>query len=217
MIFQGSKKAIEGRGSPKSKRVVRVGLRSDGQAVTELDGTKLLVPTRHRDARGYFREVWNTRTLAREGIDFAPVQSNESYSARRGTVRGLHYQAPPNAQGKLVYVSRGEIRDVVVDVRGGSATYGHWSAAILSAANGHQLFVPPGFLHGFVTLCDHTVVCYAVDAFYAPKAQGAVRWNDPTLKIDWGFSVDEVVLSGADGRGVAFGDWISPFSVGHAG
>lgn len=180
---------------------------------TALPGVLRLVPRRFADARGFFSETWNAATLRAAGIDLGFVQDNHSYSAQAGTVRGLHYQAPPQAQAKLVRVARGAVRDVAVDVRAGSPTYGHWVAEELSAENGAQLLVPVGFLHGFVTLTPDTDVIYKVTAPYAPECDGAVRFDDPDLGIDWGIAPGAAVLSDKDARAPAFRDFKSPFGV----
>ncbi|HCQ63989.1 MAG TPA: dTDP-4-dehydrorhamnose 3,5-epimerase [Rhodobacteraceae bacterium] len=177
-----------------------------------LDGVAILTPARHGDARGYFSETWNRQRLAEAGIDAGFVQDNESLSATPGTVRGLHYQAPPSAQAKLVRVISGRIRDVVVDVRRGSPGFGKWVAVELSAEAGNQLFVPQGFLHGFVTLTPDTLVQYKVDNYYDAAADGAVAWNDPDLAIDWGISPDQATVSAKDAAAPAFSTWMSPFS-----
>jgi dTDP-4-dehydrorhamnose 3,5-epimerase len=181
---------------------------------TALPDVKLIAPRRFGDARGYFCETWSAPRLAEAGIGAGFVQDNESLSAQRGTLRGLHYQAPPFAQAKLVRVGRGAIRDVAVDARRGSPTYGRWVAEELSAENGLQLLVPRGFLHGFVTLTDDTLVLYKVDSVYDAASDGAVIWNDADLGIDWGLAEEEVVLSDKDRRAPAFRDWLSPFEYG---
>ncbi len=150
--------------------------------------------------------------MADAGLAFDWVQDNHSYSAETGTVRGLHYQSPPMAQTKLVRVARGAVMDVAVDVRQGSPAYGKWVAVELSAENGAQLLVPRGFLHGFVTLQPDTDVLYKVDSFYAPECDGAVRFDDPNLGVDWGIDPSKAVLSDKDAAAPAFRDWDSPFS-----
>lgn len=179
---------------------------------TAIPEVKRIVPRRFGDARGFFCETWNRRRMQEAGLDLDFVQDNHSYSAERGTVRGLHYQAPPMAQAKLVRVVRGAVRDVAVDVRRGSPTYGAWIAEELSAGNGAQLLVPRGFLHGFVTLTPDTDVVYKVDAFYAPDCDGAVRFDDAELGIDWGMDTDAAVLSEKDARAPAFRDFVTPFT-----
>jgi len=177
-----------------------------------LDGVMVVTPARHGDTRGYFSETWNRNKFAEAGIKAGFVQDNESLSATPGTVRGLHYQAPPSAQAKLVRVISGRIRDVVVDVRRGSPGFGKWVAVELSAEAGNQLFVPRGFLHGFVTLTPDTLVQYKVDNFYDATADGSVAWNDPDLGIDWGISPEKATVSAKDAAAPAFKDWTSPFS-----
>jgi len=179
---------------------------------TPLDGVLILIPRRFGDARGWFSEVWNRETLARAGIVIDFVQDNHSYSAAAGTLRGLHYQAPPRAQDKLVRCGRGAIFDVAVDVRRGSATFGRWFGTELSAENGRQLLVPKGFLHGFVTRAPDTEVLYKCSDTYAPDCDGGVRWNDPDIGIDWGLSGDPV-LSDKDRAAPFLRDWASPFTL----
>ncbi|QGP80138.1 dTDP-4-dehydrorhamnose 3,5-epimerase [Sphingobium sp. CAP-1] len=146
---------------------------------------RLIVPVRHGDARGWFTEVYSAATFARLGIDCAFVQDNHSLSRVAYTLRGLHFQSPPHAQAKLVRCIRGRIFDVAVDVRAGSPTYGRWVGAELSAENGHQLFVPVGFAHGFLTLEADCEVSYKVSDLYAPQCEGGLRWDDPDIAIDW--------------------------------
>ena len=180
---------------------------------TTLEGVLLLTPRRFGDDRGWFSETWNRETLAAAGIDMAFVQDNHSMSAAVGTLRGLHYQAPPRAQDKLVRCTRGAIFDVAVDVRVGSPTYGHWVGYELTAQNGAQLLVPKGFLHGFVTRAPDTEVQYKCTDTYAPETDGAVRWD--SCGIDWGLT-GAPVLSAKDAAAPAFADWTSPFAAGDA-
>jgi dTDP-4-dehydrorhamnose 3,5-epimerase len=179
---------------------------------TAIPDVKLLTPRRFADSRGFFSETWSARRLAEAGIVADFVQDNHSYSAAAGTVRGLHYQRPPHAQGKLVRVARGRILDVAVDVRAGSPTYGRWVAAELSAENGAQIWIPRGFLHGFVTREPDTDVIYKVEAYYAPECDGAVRFDDPDLAIDWGMDPADAVLSDKDAAAPGFRDFSSPFT-----
>ena len=177
---------------------------------TALPGVLILTPARHGDARGFFSESWNRRTLEQAGVHLPEfVQDNHSLSAKAGTLRGLHYQAPPHEQGKLVRCGRGALYDVAVDGRRGSATYGQWVGVELSFENGRQLWVPPGFLHGFVTREDDTEVVYKCTGFYDKAADGAVRWD--SLGIDWG--VADLVLSDKDKAAPAFANWQSPFEA----
>jgi dTDP-4-dehydrorhamnose 3,5-epimerase len=185
-------------------------------ADTAIPEVKRLVPRRFADSRGFFCETWNAARMAAAGLDLAFVQDNHSYSAAAGTVRGLHYQAPPVAQAKLVRVGRGAVRDVAVDVRRGSPTFGRWVSEELSAENGVQLLVPRGFLHGFVTLVPDTDVFYKVDAPYAPDCDGAVRFDDPELGIDWGIDPGSAVLSDKDAAAPRFRDFVTPFVHGEA-
>jgi len=177
---------------------------------TTLEGAKLLTPRRFADTRGWFSETWNARALAEVGIEAGFVQDNHSLSRQAGTLRGLHYQAPPHAQGKLVRCIAGAIWDVIVDVRKGSPGFGRWQGFELTPEDGTQLWVPRGFLHGFVTLKPDTEVIYKCTDYYAPTADGSVRWDSPGLGIDW--PIDGTPdLSDKDAAAVDFTDWDSPF------
>lgn len=178
---------------------------------TDIEGVLILTPKRWADPRGFFVETFNAERWKAAGLACDFVQDNHSYSAEAGTVRGLHYQAPPRAQGKLVRVMRGSVIDVAVDIRRGSPTYGRHVRALLSAENGAQLFVPPGFLHGFATLEPHTDVAYKVTDYYSQPHDGGVFWNDPDLAIDWGIDPMRAVLSEKDARAPRFADFKSPF------
>lgn len=178
---------------------------------TALPGVVILTPRVFGDLRGSFVESWNRHTLAALGIGLDFVQDNQSLSRAVCTVRGLHYQAPPRAQDKLVRVAAGAILDVAVDVRRGSPHFGRWVGVELSAANGRQLLVPAGFLHGFVTRTPDALVLYKTTDVYAPDCDGAVRFADPELGIDWGIDPAQAVLSDKDARAPAFRDWVSPF------
>ena len=176
-----------------------------------LPGLIQLKPRRFADSRGYFVETHNERTLSETGITVRFVQDNESCSALRGTIRGLHFQLPPAAQAKLVRVVRGSVYDVAVDLRVGSPTFGRWEGIELTADGGEQLFVPRGFAHAFCTLEPDTLVAYKVDDFYSPAHDTGLIWNDPTLAIDWPFGSDRAVLSDKDLKLGRFGDFQSPF------
>lgn len=165
---------------------------------TALEGVLILTPARHGDNRGFFSESWNRDTLAAQGITLEFVQDNHSLSATPGTLRGLHCQLPPRAQAKLVRCGRGRLFDVAVDVRPGSATYGAWVGVELSFANGRQLLIPEGFLHGFVTREPDTEIIYKCTDTYAPHHERTVRWDDPELGIDWGLEGRAPVLSARD-------------------
>jgi len=157
----------------------------------------LITPRRHGDARGWFSETWSRKTLGEAGIHADFVQDNHAFSARRGTVRGLHFQTAPHPQAKLLRVLRGAILDVAVDIRQGSPTFGQWVSAELTSERGEQLFVPRGFAHGYSTLTDDCELAYKVDGLYAPQTEGGVIWNDPDLGIDWRID-GEAVLSDKD-------------------
>lgn len=161
-------------------------------------GVTLIPAKRHTDARGWFCETWSADRFAALGIDTAFVQDNHVFTARGGTLRGLHFQAPPHAQAKLVRCLRGAILDVVVDVRIGSPTRGAHVSARLDAVSGDQLYVPVGFAHGYITLSDDTEVAYRVGNRYALDHECGVRWNDPTLRIDWTMAEDAVLVSDRD-------------------
>jgi dTDP-4-dehydrorhamnose 3,5-epimerase len=158
----------------------------------------LITPPRFGDSRGFFSETYSVRRCAEAGIDLPFVQDNHSLSAKPGVVRGLHCQIAPSVQGKLVRVAKGAIWDVAVDIRRGSPTYGRHAAAVLSAENWSQIWVPGGFLHGFCTLEPDTEVIYKVTADYDPAAERGVRWDDPDLALPWPVAGDAAVLSAKD-------------------
>jgi len=175
---------------------------------TGLEGVLVVTPRRFSDDRGWFVETWNKTSLVAAGMKLHEfVQDNHSFSAPRHTLRGLHYQRPPRAQDKLVRCSRGCILDVAVDVRKESPTYGQFEAVELSAENGAQLFVPKGFLHGFLTLTVDCEVQYKCTDSYAPDCDGAVRWD--SVGIDWG--VGTPILSAKDANAPSFKEFDSPF------
>ncbi|MEO3473028.1 dTDP-4-dehydrorhamnose 3,5-epimerase [Roseomonas sp. CAU 1739] len=172
----------------------------------------MIEPARHGDARGFFSEVWSSRGLANKGIDIHFVQDNHAFSAMPGVLRGLHFQRPPSAQGKLIRVARGAILDVAVDIRRGSPTYGRYVSEVLSAANWRQLWVPRGFAHGYVTLEPDTEVLYKTDAYYDRDADGGIAWDDPDLGIDW--SIGAPILSDKDRSAPRLADIAPPFPAG---
>ena len=172
------------------------------------DGPIRITPRRFGDARGWFSETWNKQSLLAAGLRLPEfVQDNHSFSAPRHTLRGLHYQRPPHAQAKLVRCSRGAILDVTVDVRIGSAHYGQLIATELSAETGAQLYVPEGFLHGFLTLTEDCEVQYKSSDVYAPECDGSVRWD--SVGMDWGTTAP--VLSTKDAQALPFAEFVSPF------
>lgn len=176
--------------------------------LTALGDVLLITPQRFEDDRGFFVETWSRSAMDAVGMAFDFVQDNHSLSREAGTIRGLHFQAPPHAQDKLVHCTRGAILDVAVDVRVGSTTYGQWVKIELTATNDHQLLIPQGFLHGFVTLQPDSEVQYKCSDYYAPECDGSVRWD--SLGIDWGLT-DLPVLSAKDATAMPFSDFQSPF------
>lgn len=168
----------------------------------------VLTPRRFGDDRGFFAETWSARVMAKSGLTHDWVQDNHSLSALTGTLRGLHYQAPPHAQDKLVRCGRGALFDVAVDIRRGSPTYGHWFGTELTAQNGRQILVPKGFLHGFVTLQPDTEVIYKCSDFYTPEVEGCVHWD--SVGIDWPIQ-GAPVLSGKDAEAQSFDTFDTPF------
>jgi dTDP-4-dehydrorhamnose 3,5-epimerase len=161
---------------------------------------KLLRPRRHIDGRGFFSETYSRRDLRAAGVDESFVQDNHSLSVAEGVVRGLHFQIPPYAQAKLVRVVRGAIFDVVVDLRHGSPSFGQHVVVELSAADWAQLYVPPGFAHGFCTLEPQTEIIYKTSDYYAPSHERGIRWDDADLAIDWPVARDGAVLSKKDSQ-----------------
>ncbi|MCH9050282.1 MAG: dTDP-4-dehydrorhamnose 3,5-epimerase [Proteobacteria bacterium] len=164
---------------------------------TELSGAFVVEPERLEDARGFFARTWCAEEFDRMGLNPNLVQCSTSFNARRGTLRGLHYQAPPHAETKLVRCTMGRIFDVIVDLRADSPTRGKWTALVLSAENRAMIYIPEGFAHGFQTLADDSEVFYQISAIYAPEASRGIRWDDPDLAIDWP-RIEERVISERD-------------------
>ncbi len=160
----------------------------------------LITPIKHGDERGFFSETFSSKRLAEAGFDKPFVQDNHSLSAKRGILRGLHFQRPPHAQDKLVRVTRGAVFDVAVDIRKGSPNFGQWVGAELSADNWRQMLVPAGFAHGFLTLTDAAEVLYKVTDDYAPEAEGGLAWDDPAIGIGWPMPASEVLTNTRDGQ-----------------
>lgn len=165
---------------------------------TALNGVLILEPKVFGDARGWFMETWSARKFIAAGLNFEFVQDNQSYSAQRGTLRGLHYQTAPFAQAKLVRCTRGKLLDVAVDIREGSETFAKWVAVELTAENKKQLLIPRGFAHGFLTLTDDVEIQYKADNFYSPTCDGNIRWDDTEIKIDWPF--EPTILADKDAK-----------------
>ncbi len=178
---------------------------------TAISGVLIIRPTKHGDHRGFFSETFKQSALREAGVEHDWVQDNHSFSATRGVVRGLHYQVTPNAQAKLLRVTRGAILDVAVDLRTSSPTYGRHVAVELSAENWAQLYVPIGFAHGFCTLTENVEVLYKVSAPYSPADEGGVLWCDPDLDIPWPISPEEATLSARDLQWPRLRDLVSPF------
>jgi dTDP-4-dehydrorhamnose 3,5-epimerase len=178
---------------------------------TDIPDLKILQPRRVTDVRGYFSESYSARVLRTAGIDVHFVQDNESLSKEKGVVRGLHYQIAPAAQAKLIRVVCGAILDVAVDIRRGSPTFGQHVSLELSAADGRQLFIPPGFAHGFVTLESNTLLSYKVSDYYSPAHDRGIRWNDPAMQIRWPIDPQEAILSERDRRHPLLADAVDLF------
>ena len=174
----------------------------------------LIKPNRHGDHRGFFAETYSRKKYLEYGIDIEFVQDNHSISKEVGTLRGLHFQAPPHAQAKLVRCGRGALFDVAVDIRRGSPTYGKWEGYELTAENGYQLYVPIGFAHGFMTLKQESEIVYKCSDYYAPETEKSISWKDPDIKIRWP-KLDKPILSEKDAGAPILEDFESPFIYGY--
>lgn len=163
---------------------------------TKLKKVYIIEPKVHGDSRGWFTESWSKRNFEEIGLDYDFAQDNHSFSANKGTLRGLHFQSEPKAQAKLVRCTRGAILDVAVDIREGSPTYGQWVSEKLSEENKKQILIPRGFAHGFVTLTDDVEVQYKADEYYSPEHDGGFAWDDPSICVDWG--IENPILSEKD-------------------
>lgn len=163
---------------------------------TKIDGVYVLIPRVFGDYRGFFMESWSKKTMDEAGLFYDFVQDNHSLSTVKGTLRGIHFQKGDKSQAKLVRVVTGAVLDVAVDLRHDSPTYKQWVGVELSAENKKQLLIPRGFGHGFVTLTDHVEFLYKADNYYAPEADGGIRWNDPDIGVEWG--VTDPILSEKD-------------------
>lgn len=178
---------------------------------TKLDGVVIITPKRIADSRGFLSESWSKRRLAEHALEDDWVQDNHSMSDEPGTLRGLHFQSPPHAQAKLVRCGRGALYDVTVDIRKGSPTFGQWIGVDLTFENGKQLYIPTGFLHGFVTREPDTEIIYKCSDYYAPECDGAVRYDCPKIGIDWGLT-HTPSLSDKDAAAPTLADFDSPFT-----
>jgi dTDP-4-dehydrorhamnose 3,5-epimerase len=178
---------------------------------TSIKDLVIIEPQVFKDDRGYFFESYSKTKLADAGINIDFVQDNQSFS-HKGTIRGLHAQFNPFAQAKLVRVIQGRALDVAVDIRKGSPTYGKYETIELTGENNRQFLVPEGFLHGFATLEDNTIFAYKVNSYYAKGYEVGIKWNDPTLAINWGIDEKDAIISAKDELLPAFADLDSPFS-----
>lgn len=163
---------------------------------TNLKGVFVIEPKVFGDNRGWFMETWSKKILEEAELNFDFVQDNQSYSAQKGTLRGLHYQLNPMSQAKIVRCTRGTLMDVAVDIRKNSPQFGKWTSVLLSEENKKQILIPRGFAHGFLTLTDNVEIQYKADNYYAPQCDGNIRWDDPQIKIDWPF--EPIILSDKD-------------------
>ena len=175
---------------------------------TTIEGLFIIKPRIFSDERGYFYESFNKAIFEKNGLDIDFIQDNQSLS-HRGVLRGLHFQAPPFQQGKLVRVIQGSVLDVAVDIRTHSASYGKYESVLLSGENKTQFWIPPGFAHGFVTLEDNTIFCYKCTGPYSREYEGAIIWNDPQLNIDW--NIEQPIVSSKDQEAELFKHFKSPF------
>ena len=176
---------------------------------TEIEGVWVVEPKVFGDHRGFFMESWSKRSFEEAGLFYDFVQDNHSSSSVKGTLRGIHFQRGDKAQAKLVRCVKGAVLDVAVDLRPSSPTYKKWVAVEFSAENKRQLLIPRGFGHGFVTLTDDVEFLYKADNFYAPEADGGIRWNDPEISVDWG--VENPILSKKDSESPFLKDAVTGF------
>lgn len=176
---------------------------------TPIEGLVILEPRIFHDTRGYFYESYNQQKLKELGIDTIFIQDNQSYS-QKGVIRGLHFQKPPFAQAKLVRVIKGKVLDVAVDIRKSSPTYGQHFSIILTGENHRQFLIPEGFAHGFVALEDDSIFTYKCSQFYHKEAEMSIRYNDPTLNINWGLD-NAPIMTEKDLCGVLFDQFNTPF------
>ena len=182
---------------------------------TEIKDLVVIEPNVFGDHRGWFMETYNEEKFKEFGIDLKFVQDNQSFSATKGTLRGLHYQLNPKAQSKLVRCTRGSIFDVAVDIRKGSPTFGKWFGIELTEENKKQLLIPKGFAHGFLTLSENVEVQYKVDELYSPENDRGIRWNDSTIGIEWPIDGDPI-LSGKDEKAPFFEEAENNFTFGES-
>lgn len=178
----------------------------------DISGPRIFIPRRLGDDRGYFAETFRADIFAEHCGDFTFVQDNESLSAKAGTVRGLHFQSEPHVQGKLVRCTAGALFDVAVDIRRDSPTYGQWVGETLSPENGKQLWIPPGFAHGFCSLDPNTIICYKVTGYYSAECDKGLAWDDPSIAVAWPKIADPDTLSAKDRKQPRLSDLPAYFS-----
>ena len=164
---------------------------------TKLSGAYVIDLKKFEDSRGFFSRAWCQQEFESQGIDFQPVQANLAYTAKKGTIRGMHYQVAPHAEAKLFRCIRGAVYDVMVDLRAESETFGQWFGVELSAENRLMAFIPEGFAHGYQALTDDAEAFYMVGTLYTPGAEQGFRWNDPTFQIEWAVQ-DDLTISDKD-------------------
>ncbi len=181
---------------------------------TEFKGLYIIEPRVFADKRGYFFESYNQNILNLNKLSFTSLQDNESFSTGN-VVRGLHYQLNPMAQAKLIRVIKGHIRDVVLDIRKGSSTYGKWKSVNLDSGSKKQLYIPRGFAHGFSVLSDEAIILYKCDNYYSPEHERGIAFNDPSLSIDWGIDPGKINVSDKDGNNPLFSNAENNFSFDH--
>lgn len=179
----------------------------------DIDGPIQIVPRKHEDHRGYFSEIFRLNSFAEQVGPVTFVQENQSLSNAPGTIRGIHFQTPPMAQGKLVRCVAGRLLDVIVDLRQGSPTFGRWVSVILSPQDLNQLWVPVGFGHGFCTLEPNSIISYRVTEYYSPEHDKGVAWDDPEIGVDWPSVADPETLSGKDREQPRLADLPAYFSM----
>jgi dTDP-4-dehydrorhamnose 3,5-epimerase len=179
----------------------------------DIDGPIQIVPRKHEDHRGYFSEIFRLNSFAEHVGPVTFVQENQSLSNAPGTIRGIHFQTPPMAQGKLVRCVAGRLLDVIVDLRQGSPTFGRWVSVILSPEDLNQLWVPVGFGHGFCTLEPNSIISYRVTEYYSPEHDKGVAWDDPEIGVDWPSIADPETLSGKDREQPRLADLPAYFSM----
>ena len=176
-----------------------------------MNKVKILNPQRHEDQRGFFSEIWSKRNLSLEGIDLDFVQDNMSFSSDINTIRGLHLQIPPYEQAKIIRCSKGRILDFASDIRKDSPDYCKFISEELSFVNGKQLFIPAGFLHGFITLENNSEVCYKCSGYYSKEHEVTIKYDDPDLNIIWPKNNLKSIISEKDMNGISFKDFMNPF------